>query len=77
MNCVFIDHKNNEYRSVDVLTSGILWEAALFLESNMCQGSYISCALTWHYDREYRNESVLEEQTCIIVNFACFQNKPQ
>ena len=47
----------------------------LFPESNTCQGSYISCAFTWHYDSEYRNESVLKEQTCILVDVSCFQNK--
>ena len=41
----------------------------LFPESNLCQGSYIKCAFTWHYASEYRNESVL-------VDFACFQNDP-
>ena len=40
----------------------------------MCLGGICSCAYTWHYDSEYRSERVLAVQTCIFVDFVCFQN---
>ena len=40
----------------------------------MCLGSVCSCAYTWHYDSAYRSERVLAVQTCIFVDFVCFQN---
>ena len=60
--------------NVDLLTSGIIGEAVLFPGRNMCLGGICSCAFTWHYGSEYRNERVLARQTCIIVDFVCFQN---
>ena len=40
----------------------------------MCLGGICSCAYAWHYDSEYRSERVLAVQTCIFVDFVCFQN---
>ena len=40
----------------------------------MCLGGICSCAYTWHYDSEYRSERALAVQTCIFVDFVCFQN---
>ena len=60
--------------SVDFWTNGILGEAVLFPVWYMCLGSICSCAYTWHYDSAYRSERVLAVQTCIFVDFVCFQN---
>ena len=58
--------------SVDFWTNGILGEAVLLPVRYMCLGSICSCAYTWHYDSEYRNERVLAGQTCTTVDFVCF-----
>ena len=72
--CLPIKRRTKTMNSVDFWTNGILGEAVLFPSRYMCLGGIRSCSFTCHYYSEYRNERVLAGQTCILVDFVCFQN---
>ena len=72
--CLPIKRQTKTMNSIDCWTNGILGEAVLFPVRYMCLGSICSCVFTWHYDSAYRSECVLAVQTCIFVDFVCFQN---